>query len=92
MFQKEFLLIVSFLIVSALNASSQLETIKSDGKNYPPVSIPDTEMRTFFSTILNQEINIYVKLPLSYYNNPQKIYPVGILLMQTDHFRWWQIW
>ena len=36
-------------------------------------------MRTFYSAILNQDMNIYIKLPISYYNNPQKVYPAWYL-------------
>jgi predicted alpha/beta superfamily hydrolase len=78
-YKKELFFLIPFLFVSLLNVSSQVQVIKPDIKNYPPVSIPNTEMRTFYSAILNQEINIYVKLPISYYNDPQKIYPAWYL-------------
>jgi len=63
------------LTVIVLDASSQGQVTKPDVKTYPSVSVPNTEMRTFYSSILNQEMNIYIKLPISYYHNPQKVYP-----------------
>jgi predicted alpha/beta superfamily hydrolase len=55
------------------DVASQEKTIPQV-EDFPKASIPDTELRTFYSTILNREMNIYLKLPVSYYTNPQKIY------------------
>ena len=69
------LFLLQYLLFAAiLDAASQEQVIKPDAKNYPSVSIPNTEIRTFYSAILKQEMNIYIKLPVSYYTNPQKIY------------------
>lgn len=71
---KRLFFLMPLLIAALLDAVSQDQVV-----NYPSVSIPYTEMRTFYSAILNQEMNIYVKLPISYYNNPQKVYPAWYL-------------
>jgi predicted alpha/beta superfamily hydrolase len=71
--------LMSLLFVALLDAASQDQEKKPDVKNVPSVLIPNTEMRTFYSSILNQEMNIYIKLPISYYNNPQKVYPAWYL-------------
>ena len=75
MYGKQLFFLISLLTVIVLDASSQGQVTKPDVKTYPSVSVPNTEMRTFYSSILNQEMNIYIKLPISYYNNPQKVYP-----------------
>jgi predicted alpha/beta superfamily hydrolase len=75
-FEKQFLFLTSLLIVVFLEASAQDQVIKPESKGYPLVTVPNSEMRTFYSAILNQEMNIYIKLPVSYYTNPQKVYPV----------------
>jgi predicted alpha/beta superfamily hydrolase len=40
-----------------------------------PVSIPDTEMRTFYSKILGQNMLLFIKLPSKYYIDSLKSYP-----------------
>jgi len=75
MYGKQLFFLISLLTVIVLDASSQGQVTKPDVKTYPSVSVPNTEMRTFYSSILNQEMNIYIKLPISYYHNPQKVYP-----------------
>ena len=40
-----------------------------------PVIVPSTEMRSFYSKILGQDILLFIKLPSGYNNNPQKLYP-----------------
>ncbi|MGD0753958.1 MAG: alpha/beta hydrolase-fold protein [Bacteroidales bacterium] len=72
---KQLFFLMSLLTATLLDASSQDQVTKPDVKTYPPVSVPNTELRTFYSSILNQEMNIYIKLPISYYNNTQKVYP-----------------
>ena len=76
---KHLFFLMSLLLVALIDAASQDQVIKPEVKNFPSVSIPNTEMRTFYSSILNQEMNIYIKLPISYYNNPQKVYPAWYL-------------
>jgi hypothetical protein len=40
-----------------------------------PVSIPGTEMRSFYSEILGQDLILFIKLPSGYYHDSQKMYP-----------------
>jgi predicted alpha/beta superfamily hydrolase len=42
---------------------------------YPPVPIPNTEMREFHSFILDRDMEIYIKLPASYISDSDKRYP-----------------
>lgn len=44
-------------------------------KHFPEVTIPGTELRTFHSKILNQNLQIYIKLPMSYFKS-NSTYPV----------------
>lgn len=43
--------------------------------NYPLVTIPGTETRSFYSKILEQEMVLYIKVPATYKTDAQKIYP-----------------
>jgi hypothetical protein len=72
-FGKQFFLLISLLLATLSDVVSQDKT-KPKAEDFLMATIPDTELRTFHSTILNQEMNIYIKLPVSYYTNPQKIY------------------
>jgi predicted alpha/beta superfamily hydrolase len=78
---KRSLFLICAIIVAILNAVSQDKPGKSGSDNYAPVSLPNTELRPFHSTILNQDMLIYVKLPVSYYKSSQKTYPA---LYTTD--------
>jgi uncharacterized protein len=71
---RHYFLLMNVLLVFTLNAASQELMTKSEVNRHPPVTIPNTEIRTISSTILNQEMNLYIMLPLSYNTNPQKIY------------------
>lgn len=66
-----FLILISFVFFSGLsnNASAQTENIRQ------PVSVPNTELISFYSDILGQDMVLYVKLPSGYYNETQKMYP-----------------
>lgn len=70
---KKFFLMISLLLAAVSGVSSQ-DMTKPKAEDILMASIPDTELRTFHSAILNQEMIIYIKLPVSYYTNPQKIY------------------
>jgi predicted alpha/beta superfamily hydrolase len=61
--------VIAFFLNISDNAFAQTEKIKQ------PVSIPNTEMISFYSDILGQEMVLFVKLPSGYYNEPQKIFP-----------------
>jgi predicted alpha/beta superfamily hydrolase len=71
--KKCLLLLISLLFASVFDVASQ-DKVKPQAEDFPVVSVPNTELRTFHSSILNQEMNIYIKLPVTYYTNSQKIY------------------
>jgi uncharacterized protein len=73
--ERKCFLLVLMLLAVPFYTESQEPAKRTDTKSYPQVSIPNTEMRPFFSKILNQEMEIYVKLPVSYDSSPQKSYP-----------------
>jgi predicted alpha/beta superfamily hydrolase len=54
--------------------SQQLKDVK-ESTGYPPATVPNTEMRSFYSQILGREMNIFVKLPVTYLLNKEKKYP-----------------
>lgn len=62
-------LIALFLFLIINKAQTQTEKINQ------PVLIPNTEMRSFYSKILGQDMILFIKLPSGYYNNSQKLYP-----------------
>lgn len=62
-------LIVLFLFLIINKAQAQTEKINQ------PVLIPNTETRSFYSKILGQDMILFIKLPLGYYNNSQRLYP-----------------
>ncbi len=70
---KQFFLLMSLLLAVLSGVFSQ-DKIQLNAEGFPMASIPNTELRTLNSTILNQEMCLYIKLPVSYYTNPQKIY------------------
>jgi predicted alpha/beta superfamily hydrolase len=72
-FGKQLFLLI-LLLLSALSDVASQDKTKPKVEDFLAASIPDTELRTFHSTILNQEMNIFIKLPVSYYTNPLKIY------------------
>jgi hypothetical protein len=73
--ERKCFLLVLMLLAVPFYAESQEPAKKTDTKSYPQVSIPNTEMRPLFSKILDQEMEIYVELPVGYYAIPQKSYP-----------------
>jgi predicted alpha/beta superfamily hydrolase len=64
-----FPLIVLFLFLNINKAQAQTEKISQ------PVLIPNTEMRSFYSEILGQDMILFIKLPSGYNNNSQRLYP-----------------
>jgi uncharacterized protein len=71
---RSLLLIAIFGIISTKVISQQNKALTTSD-SYPLVTIPDTEVRTIFSKVLNQEMSIYIKLPVLYRLNSDKIYP-----------------
>lgn len=43
--------------------------------DYPLVTIPRTEIRSFYSKVLDQEMVLFIKIPVTYKTNTQKVYP-----------------
>jgi uncharacterized protein len=62
-------LIALFLFLNINKAQAQVEKINQ------PVLIPNTEMWSFYSQILGQDMILFIKLPSGYYNNSKKLYP-----------------
>jgi hypothetical protein len=71
------LFILSFFFLPAVLpiASAQDRPAQTDQNNYPMVTVPGTETRTFYSQILNQEMILFIKLPATYYKDTAKVYP-----------------
>jgi len=61
-------LAVAFLSIISNSAYGQTKEINQ------PVPILNTEMRSFYSNILGQDIDLFIKLPPGYYSEIQKIY------------------
>lgn len=77
---KQILLLILFYSVTFIDLTSQ-EKQRPQVENHPKVTIPNTEFRSLQSKVLGQEMEIYLKIPVSYYSSPQKVYPV---LYMTD--------
>lgn len=69
------LLFLAFLGILSTKINSQQTQTLITSNPYPLATVPDTEVRTLFSNILNQEMNIYIKLPMFYRLNSDKEYP-----------------
>lgn len=69
------LLFISLLGIISTKVYSQQTQSFTTSNPYPLATVPDTEVRTLFSKILNQEMNIYIKLPMFYRLNSDKKYP-----------------
>jgi uncharacterized protein len=65
-----------FLLIGLKGISQNTEEFETSRILYPEVKIPNTELRTLHSQILDQDLNLYIKLPLNYYTNTDEIYPV----------------
>lgn len=74
-FGKEPVLILFLLVAVLSNAFTQNQPGQTDLNNYPLVTVPLTEARSFYSKILQQEMELYIKVPASYRTNTQKVYP-----------------
>lgn len=56
-------------------AFPQNQTGQADLNAYPAVTVKLTETRNFYSKILEQEMVMYIKIPITYSTSPQKVYP-----------------
>lgn len=70
-------LVLILLLCNAFSpqAFSQDQPGQTDLDPYPAVTVPLTEIRSFYSKILDQEMMLFIKIPASYKTNTQKIYP-----------------
>jgi predicted alpha/beta superfamily hydrolase len=70
-------ILLAGVLTTAINPGTLAQGQKShpDEGKYPPVIVPYTELRNFYSEILDREMSIFVKLPVSYYENTDRIYP-----------------
>lgn len=64
----------SVVIVALLSIS--LGTMAQNSVKTQPVSLPSSELRRFHSEIMDQDLLIYVQLPLDYISDGSKKYPV----------------
>jgi len=69
------LLFTAFIGIFSINVYSQQSQTSTSSDFFPPATVPDSEVRTLFSKILNQEMNIFIKLPVLYRKNNDKKYP-----------------
>ena len=69
------LLFTAFIGIFSMNVYSQQSHNQASSDLFPPATVPDSEVRTLFSKILNQEMNIFIKLPMLYRRNSDKKYP-----------------
>jgi predicted alpha/beta superfamily hydrolase len=53
---------------------------------YPPVTIPNTELRTIHSDLLGQDLALYIRLPVSYQGEPDSIYKVLFFIDANRNF------
>ncbi len=72
---KQLVLFLSLFVASLPDALSQNQPGQTDLNNYPLVTVPLTETRSFYSKILGQEMVLYIKIPASYKTSVQKVYP-----------------
>jgi uncharacterized protein len=75
----QLVLFLSLLVAGSPNAFSQNQPGQTDLNNFPLVTVPLTETRSFYSKILEQEMVLYIKIPASYKTNTQQIYPCWYL-------------
>jgi uncharacterized protein len=65
---------VLFTAFAPVTFSQQLKDV-TESTGYPPATIPNTEVRRFYSKILDREMNIFIKLPVTYLLDKEKKYP-----------------
>lgn len=74
-FGKQLVLLLWLSVAAILNAFSQDQLLPADLNTYPMVTVRLTETRTFYSKILGQEMELYIKIPTTYKTETQRIYP-----------------
>jgi predicted alpha/beta superfamily hydrolase len=70
-------LLLNLLILPAAIplAFAQAQPAQTFQNSNPPESVAGTETRTMHSSILDREMQIFIKFPANYESNPQKHYP-----------------
>ncbi len=61
-------------------------SVFSQAETYPQVRIPNTEERVLDSKIMDYAYGVYVTLPSSYKDNPDKIYPTLYIIDGNQYF------
>jgi len=70
---------ISFLLILVINdnAFSQRKSVKDSSAVQKAIAtIPNTELRTVYSKLFDQEFNIFIQLPMTYNPNSSNMYPV----------------
>ena len=75
----QLVLFLSLSVAGLPYALSQNQPVQTDLNNYPLVTIPGTEIRSFYSKILEQDMVLFIKIPATYKTDTQKIYPCWYL-------------
>jgi predicted alpha/beta superfamily hydrolase len=65
----------AFIGIFSTTVYSQQPQTSIPSDFYPPATVPDSEVRMLFSKILNQEMDISIKLPMLYKISGDKTYP-----------------
>jgi uncharacterized protein len=68
--------LVFVFLIGYEGISQSIKGIDSSKSSCREVMIPNTELKTLRSELMNQQFNIYIKLPVNYYADSNKIYPV----------------
>lgn len=70
------LLVLSLCVLAVLGGCAEKPQTEAEGSDYPPLSLPDTEVRSFKSTITGREYDLYIRFPSSYDRYTEQRYPV----------------
>ena len=70
------LLVLSLFVLAVLGGCAEKPQSVSEGSGYPPLSLPDTEVRSFKSTVTGREYDLYIRFPSSYEQYTEQRYPV----------------
>ncbi len=70
---------VSLLSAALVGVAASVAIAQTPGK-YPPVTIPNTEVRSLHSTVTGRNYDIYLYLPAQMGRDPSRKYPVLYLL------------
>ncbi|MBN1373415.1 MAG: alpha/beta hydrolase [Anaerolineaceae bacterium] len=68
--------VIIALLVAVLGGCAEKPQAEVEGSGYPPLSLPDTEVRSFKSTITGREYDLYIRFPSSYERYTEQRYPV----------------